>query len=235
MRKHRIVLAALVVVTVAVTVLFVLTPVPRPAESRPTEATNLVLRGYDDGVVTWEASADRGALASETSELAAVTLRIFDGETTTVRATAQSLVEEAGTITLRGGVRGEADDDLGLSTDAMTWSESRKTLEAGPTLLTFGKDELSAAVFRYDTQRRTAELTGIQGTLRRETTLVFSSERGEVSEDTIALDGDVRVASSDADMALSSDSLVVTANGWTARGAVSADIDLTTREEDHGT
>jgi len=233
MHNPKILIAALVVVAVAVTVLFVLTPVPRPAASRPTEATNLVLRGYEEGHVTWETTADRGELAADASELSAIALRIFDGATTIVRASAQSLVEQQGVITLQGGVRGETTDDVKLSTDAMTWTERRETLEAGPTLLTSGSDELSAETFAYYTGRREAALTDVRGTLRRSSTLLFSSDRGVVSRDEISLDGNVRVTSAGGDVMLTAGSLVASDDGWTAKEGVSADIELNA-EGDHG-
>lgn len=236
MPKHRILLAALAVVTIAVTLLFVLTPVPRPGPSRPTEAASLVLRGYDAGGVTWEATAERGELATEESALSEIVLRIFDGAGTAVRVSAQSLVEETGTITLRGDVRGETDDDLWLSTESMTWTESREELESGPTLLTMGDDELSAGSFAYDTQLRRAALVSVRGTLRRASTFVFSSDRGEVSNDEVTLAGGVRVSASEPGLELQADSLVATAEGWTAKGGVSADIELSAqREDDSGT
>ena len=231
MPKHRLLLAALAVVTIAVTLLFILTPVPRPGPSRPTAATSLVLRGYDAGSVTWEATADEGNLATDESALSEIVLRIFDGTGTTVRVSARSLVEEAGAVTLRGDVHGETDDDLRLSTESMTWTESRAKLESGPTLLTMGADELSAGSFAYDTQLRRAALADVRGTLRRESTFVFSSDRGEVSDDEVTLAGGVRVSASQPGFELQADSLIATTDGWTAKGAVSADIELSAREE----
>jgi hypothetical protein len=215
MPKSRVLLAALAVVTVAVTVLF-------------------ILRGYREGNVTWEATADRGDLAASASTLSGVGLCIFDGSTIAVRVSAQSLIEEERTLTLRGEVRGETDKDLKLSTDSMTWTESLEKLEAGPTLLTLGTDELFAETFAYDTRLRRAELTQVDGTLRRVSTLVFSSDRGAVSESEIALDGNVRVAATEANFDLVADSLIVSDEGWTARGGVAADIELSTLEEDDG-
>ncbi len=231
MPKHRLVLAALAVVTIAVTMLFILTPVPRPGPSRPTEATGLVLRGYDAGSITWEATADRGELATEESALSEIVLRIFDSAGTTVRVSARSLVEEAGAVTLRGDVRGETSDDLRLSTEAMTWTESREKLDSGPTLLTMGADELSAGSFAYDTKLQRAVLSDVRGTLRRASTFVFSGDRGEVSDDEVTLAGDVRVSASEPGFELQADSLIATAEGWTAKGSVSADIELSAQEE----
>lgn len=232
MPKYRILLAALAVVTIAVTVLFVLTPVPRPSASRPTEATSLVLRGYDAGNVTWEATANRGELATSGSALTEIVLRIFDGTTAAVRVSAQSLAEEEGVITLRGDVRGETDQDLRLSTDAMTWTENRGKLESGLTLLTMGTDELSAEGFAYDTRLRRAALTDVRGTLRRASTFVFTSDGGEVSQDEVMLAGNVRVTSSEPGFELQANSLVSSEDGWTATGGVSADIELSASQED---
>jgi hypothetical protein len=202
---------------------------PAPGPSRPTAATNLVLRGYDAGGVTWEATADRGELATEASALSEIVLRIFDGAGTTVRVSAQSLAEEAGAVTLRGDVRGETDDDLRLSTESMTWTESREP-ESGPTLLTMGTDELSAgACVRH--AAATGRARRRPRHVRRASTFVFSSDRGEVSDDEVTLAGGVRVSASEPGFELQADSLIATAEGWTAKGGVSADIELSAREE----
>lgn len=236
MPRHRILVASLAAVTIAVTLLFVLTPVPRPPASRPTEVANLVLRGYDEGTLAWEATAARGGLEQEASELEDIVLRIFDHTESAVRVTARSLSEEGEILTLRGDVRGEA-SDLRISTEAMTWSERRGKLESGPTLLTYGSSELTAQRFAYDTELRRAELDDVRGSLARATTVVFSSARGAVTEDQIDLLGDVRVAGADPAFTLRADAVAVTQDGWTARGQVEAEFQLspTPSEEDHET
>jgi lipopolysaccharide export system protein LptA len=261
MPKLRIALAAAVVVIVAVTAFVVFTPGPPPTVSRPMEATGLIMRGYEAGSLTWEAAADRGEIDSPASALSNVALRTFNGVEATASVTARSLTEEAGTLTLDGDVRGEMSDGLKISSDRMTWAESARKLESGPTLLSFGDDELSAEAFTYDTRLQRAALVGVSGTLRRETTYVLSSDRGEISRDLILLGGNVRVASDDQSLRsdeleadvrgenvalrgavtvagpgfnLTADSVVVTPEGRTATGNVSADVEFSAREESHG-
>ncbi len=261
MPKLKIFLAALLVVTVAVTLLLVLTPPPPPGASRPAEATGLVLRGYEAGKLTWEAEADRGEIASAASALSGIVLRVFNGSATTVSVRALSLSQEAGTITLDGDVRGETDDGLKISSDRMTWTESDRKLESGPTLLSLGSDELAAGTFAYDTRLQRATLVGVSGTLHREATFVLSSDQGQISRDQLVLGGNVRAASdneslrsdeletdfrgedvvlrgavvaSGSGLELTADSLRLTPDGRTATGNVSADVEFSTREKSHG-
>ena len=261
MPKLKIVLAALLVVTVAVTLLLVLTPTPAPSAPRPAEATGLVLRGYESGNLTWEAEADRGEVASATSSLSGIVLRVFNGSDTAVSVSALSLTQGTGTITLDGDVRGKTNDGLEISSEQMTWTESERKLESGPTLLSLGSDELAAGTFAYDTRLQRATLVGVSGTLHREATFVLSSDQGQISRDQIVLGGNVRAASDDetlrsdeletdfhgedvvlrgavaasgSGLELTADSLRLTPEGRTATGNVSVDVEFSTREESHG-
>ncbi len=261
MPKLKILLAALLVVTIAVTLLLVLTPTPPPSASRPAEATGLVMRGYEAGHLTWEAEADRGEVASATSALSGIVLRVFSGSDTAVSVTARSLTQETGTITLDGDVRGETDDGLKISSERMTWRESERKLESGSTLLSLGSDELAAEAFAYDTRLQQAMLVGVSGTLHREATFVLSSDQGQISRDQIVLGGNVRATSDDetlrsdeletdfhgedvvlrgavavsgSGLELTADSLRLTPEGRTATGNVSVDVEFSAREESHG-
>lgn len=261
MPKARLLVAALVVVTVAVILFVALTPSTTPTGSRPAEATGVVLRGYDGGSLTWEAEAERGEIASESGTLSGIVLRMVDGSASPLEVSALELKQETGKLTLTGNVHGETDDGLSIASDEMTWQEDARRLESGPTLLRWGEDELLADSLAYDARTRQASLTGVEGTLHRESTLVLSSDRGEISEDRILLAGEVRAASDDESLRsdeletdlrgtdvmlrgavsvsapgleLRADSLRVTPEGRTATGNVSLDIEIATGEEDHG-
>ncbi len=262
MPKLRIAVILLLLVTVAVTLFLLLTPSPAPPEPRPTEAAGLVLRGYEEGRLAWEATAEEGEIASETGTLSRVALRAFDQDDVTLDVTADALKQEGDALTLTGNVRGETADGIALSSDAMTWRTDERRLESGWTLLNWGEDELASEAFVYDARREQATLTGVRATLRRNETFVLTSERGEVSRDRVFFAGTVEIASNDQTLGadeletdsdgdvvtlrgnvaasgpqieLRADSLVLAPDGQTARGNVSVDVIVAAEEGERGT
>jgi len=247
MSKLKAVLAAFVVVTVAVTLLYALAPRPAADAPQPAEATGLVMRGYDNGNVTWETHAGRGEIDSA-GALADVVLRVFDGTASTLEVSAGGLTQETDSVTLTGDVRAETNDGLGISSERMTWREDERSLESAATLLTWQGDELRADGFTYNARIQSGTLVGVRATLAREEPLFVSSDEGEFTRDEIRLMGNVRMTSEDEtarldpleaaasgpDLAMTADSLVLSPDGLTARGNVSIDIQFAPQGEDHG-
>jgi hypothetical protein len=243
MPKLKAVLVALVVVTVAVTLLYTLTPRPLPEAARPAEATGLVMRGYSDGTTTWETTAARGELAAAAGTLSGVVLRVFDGATSTLTVSASRLAQEAGTTTLTGDVRAETHEGLTVSSEQMAWREDARRLESGPSLLTLQGNELQADALTYDAAAGRAALVGVTATRTREEILFASSDAGEISREEILLSGNVRMTSesgtdgaafADPGFVMTADSLVLSRDGLTARGGVSIDVHLVPQGESHG-
>jgi lipopolysaccharide export system protein LptA len=261
MPRLRLLLVALVLVTVAVALFLALSPSAPPPSSRPADATGLVLRGYDGGKLAWEAEAEHGEIASAESALSGIVLQVFESASSTLKVTAQELKQEAGAITLSGDVRGETSDGVSITSDAMTWRETEHRLESGSTLLRSGEDELAADALVYDTSTREAALTHVEGTLHRESTLTVSSDRGKISQDRIQLDGSIVIASGDdalrsdsletdlhgtevalrggvsvvtPQVKLTADSVLLTAEGETATGNVSVDVNFAAQGAGHG-
>jgi lipopolysaccharide export system protein LptA len=248
MSKLKTVLAAFVVVTVAVTLLYTLAPSPTADAPQPTEATGLVLRGYDSGNVTWETQAGRGQIDSAAGALADVVLRVFDGAASTLEVSAGELTQEDGSVTLTGDVRAETGEGVRISSERMTWRENERTLEAAATLLTLRGDELQADGLTYNARIQHGTLVGVRATLAREDPLSVSSDEGEITREEIRLLGNVRMTSEDETLrpdaleatalgpglAMTADSLVLSPDGLTARGSVSIDIRFAPQGEDHG-
>jgi lipopolysaccharide export system protein LptA len=247
MPKLKAVLAAFVVVTVAVTLLYALAPRPAANAPQPTEATGLVMRGYDDGNVTWETHAGRGEIDSAAGALADVVLRVFDGAST-LEVSAGELAQETDSVTLTGDVRAETNEGLRISSERMTWREDERRLESAATLLTWQGDELRADGFTYNARVQSGTLAAVRATLAREEPLFVSSDEGEYTRDEIRLTGNVRMTSEDETvrldpleaaasgpgLALTADSLVLSPDGLTARGNVSIDIQFAPQGENHG-
>jgi multidrug efflux pump subunit AcrA (membrane-fusion protein) len=261
MPKLKIALVAFLVVTVAVTLFLVLTPGPTPTSPRPAEAAGLTLRGYENGILAWEARAERGEIASEAGSLSGIVLRAYDGPTMMLEVSARELRQEEDALTLAGAVRGETEDGLALSSEQMKWVGDEQRLKSEWTLLDWGEDELTADAFEYDTRQARASLTGVRGTLRRDETFLLSSERGEITRDSILLTGSVEAASDEetlraseleasieadevtlrggvsvsaSGLELCADSLVLTPDGRIARGRVSVDVEVSREEEARG-
>ncbi len=261
MPKIRILIVALVVVTIGVLAFIALVPAPPPPESRPAEATRLVLRGYSEGIVTWEAEAERGEVNSASSALSDVVLRVFEGASTAVEVTASALTRDAEAITLTGGVSGQTKDGLTLETDEMTWKETERRLDSGPTQLRWGTDEWTADALRFNTDLHEATLTGVRGTVARDSIYAVAGERAEISRDRIVLAGVVTIASGEASvqadeletgpdredvtlrgnvhaqapkLELAADSLRLAPEGLTAAGHVVVDVEFASREERDG-
>lgn len=247
MSKLKVVLAAFVVVTVAVTLLTTLAPRPTDNVPRPTEATGLVMRGYDNGNVTWETQAGHGEIDSAAGALADVVLRMFDGASI-LEVSAGELAQEAGSVTLTGSVRAETDEGLRISSEQMTWNEDARTLESAATLLTLRGDELRADGFTYNARIQRGTLVGVVATLARGEPLSVSSDEGEITREEIRLLGNVRMTSEDGTvrpdaldaavpgpgLAMTADSLVLSPEGFTARGNVSIDIQFAPQGEKDG-
>ena len=248
MSKLKAVLATLVIVTVAVTLLTTLAPRPTADAPQPTEATGLVMRGYDAGNVTWETQAGRGEIDSAAGVLADVVLRVFDGTASILEVSAGQLTQEAGSVTLTGDVRAETHEGLRISSEQMTWSEDARTLESAATLLTLRGDELRADGFTYNAKIQRGTLVGVRATLAREEVLSVSSDEGEITREEVRLLGNVRMTSEgervqpDAleaavpgpGLAMTADSLVLSPEGLTARGNVSIDIQFAPQGEKDG-
>jgi lipopolysaccharide export system protein LptA len=247
MSKLKAVLATLVVVTVAVTLLTTLAPRPTVDAPQPTEATGLVMRGYDNGNVTWETQAGRGEIDSAAGALADVVLRVFDGASI-LEVSAGELTQEAGSVTLTGDVHAETHEGLRISSEQMTWSEDARTLESAATLLTLRGDELRADGFTYNARIQRGTLVGVVATLARGEPLSVSSDEGEITREEIRLLGNVRMTSEDGTvrpdaldaaapgpgLAMTADSLVLSPEGFTARGNVSIDIQFAPQGEKDG-
>jgi lipopolysaccharide export system protein LptA len=247
MSKLKAVLAALLVVTVAVTLLYTLAPSPTAEGPQPTAATGLVMRGYDNGNVTWETQAGHGEIDSAAGALADVVLRVFDGAST-LEVRAGELAEEAGSVTLTGDVRAETPEGLRISSERMTWREDERKLESAATRLTLRGDELRTDGFTYDARVQRGALVGVVATLAREEPLTVSSDEGEITREEIRLVGNVRMTSKDETarldtlaaaapgpgLAMTADSLVLSPDGLTARGNVSIDIQFAPQGEDDG-
>jgi lipopolysaccharide export system protein LptA len=247
MPKLKAVLAAFVVVTVAVTLLYTLAPRPTTDAPQPTQATGLVMRGYDDGNVTWETQAGRGQMDSAAGQLAGVVLRVFDGAST-LEVSADQLAQEAGSVTLTGDVRAETKEGLRISSERMTWREDERALASAATLLTLRGDELRADGLTYNARIQHGTLVGVRATLVREEPLSVSSDEGEITREEIRLLGNVRMTSEDETLrpdaleatapgpglAMTADSLVLSPDGLTARGNVSIDIQFAPQGEDDG-
>ena len=248
MSKLKAVFAAFVIVTVAVTLLTTLAPRPTADAPQPTEATGLVMRGYDNGNVTWETQAGRGEIDSAAGVLADVVLRVFDGAASILEVSAGELTQEAGSVTLTGDVRAETHEGLRISSEQMTWREDERTLESAATLLTLRGDELRADGFTYDARIQHGTLVGVRATLAREEPLSVSSDGGEITREEIRLLGNVRMTSEDETvrigpleaaapgpgLAMTADSLVLSPAGLTARGNVSIDIQFAPQGEKDG-
>jgi lipopolysaccharide export system protein LptA len=248
MSKLKAALAALVVVTVSVTLLYTLAPAPTADAPQPTEAEGLVLRGYDNGHVAWETEAGRGEIDSAAGALADVVLRVFDGAASTLEVSAAKLTQDAGSATLTGNVRAETPEGLTISSEQMTWREDERALESAATTLTLRGDELRADGFAYDARVQSATLVGVTATLARKEPLSVSSDAGEITREEIRLLGNVRMTSEEETvqpdaldevafgpgLAMTADSLVLSPDGLTARGSVSIDVRFAQQGEDHG-
>jgi hypothetical protein len=242
MPKSKIVLIALGVVTVSVTLLYTLTPRRADLPPRPEQVTGLVMRGYEEGSVTWETLAERGEIASATGSLENVVLRVL-GEETTLEVRAAELARQAESVTLTGDVRAETDEGLLVSSEQMTWWEDTRVLESGATQLSLQGDELSADAFTYDARTQSATLVGVRATLA-DASLAASSNAGEISRDTIRLLANVHVystedaasvqAASRPTFEVTADALTLSRDGVTANGNVSADIRFAPEGDDRG-
>jgi len=253
-RTTKILLLAAGILSGAVALFLTFT---RPSIFSPTaaaEATDVVMRGYSAaGDPTWEMRAARGEIVEREGTLVDVVVDLFQRGKEPIRVSADRLVREGQTALLDGGVRIERDDGLEIETGAVTWREDAETLTSGETTLTYEDGELRADGFDYDLRTRRGELTGVTVTLSGESELRVQSERAELAEDLLTLQGSVHAESDEGTLdaerltaTLDGDSVVLSGGvaaegdgfsasadaaevqeaGWVLRGNVSVDAEL---------
>ncbi len=253
-RTTKILLLAAGILSGAVALFLTFT---RPSMFSPTaaaEATDVVMRGYSAaGDPTWEMRAARGEIVEREGTLVDVVVALFQRGKEPIRVSADRLVREGETALLEGEVRIEREDGLEIETGAVTWREDAETLESGETTLSYEDGELQADRFDYDLRTRRGELSGVTVTLHREDELRVVSERAELAEDLLTLEGAVHAESGEGTLeakrltaALDGDSITLSGgvaaegegfsasadaaevreDGWVLRGNVSIDAEL---------
>ncbi|MCX6093735.1 MAG: LPS export ABC transporter periplasmic protein LptC [Candidatus Bipolaricaulota bacterium] len=253
-RTTKILLLAAGVLSGAVALFLTFTRPSILSPSAAAEAIDVVMRGYSAaGDPTWEMRAARGEIVEREGTLVDVAVDLFQRGKEPIRVSADRLVREGQTALLEGGVRIERDDGLEIETDAVTWREDAETLESGETKLSYEDGELQADRFDYDLRTRRGKLSGVAVTLNREDELRVVSERAELAEDALTLEGSVHAESAEGTLeaerltatldgdsialsggvaaegegfSASADAADVREDGWILRGNVLVDADL---------
>ncbi|MEN6369601.1 MAG: LPS export ABC transporter periplasmic protein LptC [Thermotogota bacterium] len=223
-RTTKILLLAAGILSGAVALFLTFT---RPSMFSPTaaaEATDVVMRGYSAaGDPTWEMRAARGEIVEREGTLVDVVVALFQRGKEPIRVSADRLVREGETALLEGGVRIEREDGLEIETGAVTWREDAETLESGETTLSYEDGELQADRFQYDLRTRRGELSGVAVTLNREDELRVGSERAELTEDLLTLEGSVHAESNEGTLEAERLTATIDGNSIALSGGVAAE------------
>jgi len=262
-RTTKILLLATGLVAGAVALFLTFT---KPGAFSPTaaaEASDVVMRGYSEaGDPTWEVRAVRGEIIEREGTLVDVAADFFQQGKKPIRASAERLIREGEIARLEGAVTIRRDDGLLIETEAVTWREDDETLESRETTLSYDDGELRGEQLAYDLRTRKGTLSAVTATIRREETIFVTSERAQLQDDSLTLEGqrhgvtvdgtlraDRLTATLDGDsvtlsgrviaegegFTATADGAEVRDDGWVLRGNVSVDAELSKLGGERGT
>lgn len=203
---------------VALVVVLVFLPKGKDPGSEATIAETIAVYGYDDdGAPLWEIRARSGRITGSDQRLDDVAIDFFDAESSTLSLRGDHLERSESTSRLSGGVRIERDDDLLLTTEALTWDEADEQLESGPVELSTEDLRVSAAAFGYDLHSSTAQFTGgVEASVALDTSWTIVADRAEEHDGRVTFQQDV-VAESEDDQSFAAERLEVDPEAETVR------------------
>jgi len=191
--------AVLVVLLVAGLAAILFWPQRTGEGDAPFAAAGVTLRTYtESGDPSWEVRAREGVVVGEAGTLSDVEIVFLSGDEVTMTAIAEQLTQAERTSTLAGGVTVERSDGLHLEADELVLREDEETLYADAIALSVRDLHVEGEGFAYDLGSERATLSrNVVATLDRDPPVTVRGERAEESDDVLAVEGDVRVETSD--------------------------------------
>jgi len=193
-RARILVVAAVVVGAGAIALLVSLSPSEKPS-SALTEASRLVLRGYDaKGRPAWTMDARAGAIVNDVSTLSDVELSFYQEGEVTLRARGTNLRYSGSEAVLTGNVEATSGDDYRLVPDELVWRESTHDLAATHVSLVSDTATVDAQGFRYNLEDgRWSISQGFTASLDRPSRLRVTGTSGVGEGGRLTLSGDLSI------------------------------------------